>query len=233
MSDDEHTEASDDRPVDDHAEPEPAEPEPRARRHRQLEIVIAVALGLAAIAGAFAAYKNEERNHAATIHFTEGITNFDHAGQLFATANSTMSRDQAQFLAYVSAKHDNKPTLAEYIRTHLMDPRLQAAVAWWESPANMGQAHPAQTPFTAADPNYSIPEQTQAVQRTAASEVRFNQGKVDQEGAAHFELIGVIIAASLFLYGVAGVASEMTIRIGALVSGIVIFLIALALEITG
>ena len=86
-----------------------------------LDVVIAIALGLAAVAGAFAVYKNELRNHAATVHFTEGITNFDEAGQLTSTANTTLSRDQAQFLAYTSALHDGKTALADYILHHVMD----------------------------------------------------------------------------------------------------------------
>ena len=58
--------------------------------------------------GAFAVYKHELRNHAATAQFSEGITNFDEAGQLTATANTTLSRDQSQFLAYTSALHDGR-----------------------------------------------------------------------------------------------------------------------------
>ena len=78
-----------------HADAARAEP----RHPGLLEMVITVALGLAAIVGAYAAYRNEQSNHHATVHFSEGITNFDDAGQLFATANSTLNRDQAQFIA--------------------------------------------------------------------------------------------------------------------------------------
>jgi hypothetical protein len=203
------------------------------RRHWRLELLITVALGVAAIVSAFAAYKNEQRNHAATVHFSEGITNFDNAGQLFATANSTLSRDQSQFLAYAAALHDRKAALAEFIVRHLMDPRLQAAVAWWQSKANTGQQRPAPTPFTNRDPSYAIPEQHQAVQRTADSKRRFDQAKIEQENADHFQLIEVILATALFLYGIAGVTRNMTLKLGTLCTGGVIFLISLVLLITG
>lgn len=66
-----------------------------------------------------------------------------------------------------------------------MDATLQAAVAWWQSRANTNQAQPAPTPFVAGDRNYRIPEQAQALQRTADSERRFEQAKVDQGKADH------------------------------------------------
>jgi hypothetical protein len=203
------------------------------RRDRWLEMVITVALGLAAIVGSYAAYRNEQSNHHATVHFSEGITNFDDAGQLFATANSTLNRDQAQFIAYVTALHDNKPKLANFIRTQLMDARLQSAVAWWSGPANMRQPHPAPTPFVSNDPNYAIPAQGQAADRTAESKRRFDAAKHEQERADHYELIEVILATALFLYGIAGVTSNMTVKLGTLGTGLAIFLVSLVLLFTG
>ena len=204
-----------------------------ASRHLRIELLIAAALGLAAIVGAFAAYRNEQENHHASALFSEGIANFDEAGQLFATANSTLSRDQAQFLAYVTALHDRKTELADFIRRHLMDSRLQAAVAWWQSPANTKQPHPAATPFVAGDPSYTIPEQTQALQRTADSKRRFEQAKVDQGNADHYELIEVILATALFLYGIAGVTRSMTVKFVTLGTGGVIFATSLVLLMAG
>jgi hypothetical protein len=198
----------------------------------RLEVVIAIALGLAAIAGAFAAYRSEQENHHASAHFSEGIANFDEAGQLFAAANATLSRDQAQFLAYATALHDRKAKLADFIRHHLMDARLQTAVAWWEGPANVKQAQPATTPFVSGDPGYTIPERTQALRRTRDSTRRFEEAKVDQDNADHYELIEVILATSLFLYGIAGVTRSMPVKLGTLATGGAIFLISLVLLIT-
>jgi hypothetical protein len=203
------------------------------RRSRLLEMVITIALGLAAIVGAYAAYRNEQSNHHATVHFSEGITNFDDAGQLFATANSALNRDQAQFIAYVTALHDNKPKLANFIRTQLMDQRLQSAVAWWDSAANTRQPHSAPTPFVGNDPNYSIPAQNQAADRTTESKRRFDEAKHEQERADHFELIEVILATALFLYGIAAVTSNLTVKLGTLGTGAAIFVLSLVLLIVG
>ncbi|MFL5831631.1 MAG: hypothetical protein ACJ76X_17075 [Solirubrobacteraceae bacterium] len=49
----------------------------RARWTGRLELIITVLLGLTAVVGAFAALKNEQRNHDATFEFSEGIKNFD------------------------------------------------------------------------------------------------------------------------------------------------------------
>jgi len=200
---------------------------------RRLDLIIAVALGSAAIVGAFAAYKNEQRNHAATEHFSEAIREFDEAGQLTSSANTTLSRDQGLFVAYVSALHDKKPALANYIRDHVMDERLRAAVNWWQSSANMGQPVPAGTPFTGQDPQYVLPQTVQAEKSTADSRRDFAEAKVQQENADHYTLVEVILATALFLYGIAGVARSTPVKLGTLGTGGVIFIASLVLLITG
>src|SRR5437763_9517243 len=72
----------------------------RRRWTGRLELIITVLLGLTAVVGAFAALKNEQRNHDATFEFSEGIKNFDDAGQFYATGNATFTHDQALFLEY-------------------------------------------------------------------------------------------------------------------------------------
>jgi hypothetical protein len=114
-----------------------------------------------------------------------------------------------------------------------MDRRLEAAVAWWVSPANMKQPVPAQSPFTAGDRQYVVPQKVQAAQLTEQSKDRFEQAKVEQQKAAHFQLTEIILAISLFLYGIAGVARSMTVRLTALGIGAVVFVLAVILEITG
>src|SRR5690349_13621902 len=64
---------------------------------RRLELIITVLLGLTAVVGAFAALKNEQRNHDATFEFSEGIKNFDDSGQFYATGNATFTHDQTLF----------------------------------------------------------------------------------------------------------------------------------------
>ena len=53
-----------------------------------------------------------------------------------------------------------------------------------------------------------------------------------QERATRYTLAEVVVASALFLFGVAGVARSLHIKVGALATGVVIFLIALVLLAT-
>src|ERR1700730_14233411 len=94
----------------------------------RLELIITVALGLAVIVGAFAAFKNEQRNHSATADFSTGVRNFDDSGQFYATFNTEFTHNQALFLEYAKAIQQSNAQLARYIFNNLMDSSLQAAV---------------------------------------------------------------------------------------------------------
>jgi hypothetical protein len=204
----------------------------RSRWPGRLELVITVLLGLAAVTGAFAALKNEQRNHEATLDFSEGIRNFDDAGQFYATGNATFTHDQSLFLEYAKAIQSNDKELATYIRTNLMGPTLQAGVKWWEGP-NAKSKNPEQTPFTDKNPDYGIPQLTEAQSSTNASKANFAAARKEQDKADHFTLVEVILATALFLYGIAGVTRNMTLKLGTLGTGSAIFLIALILLLTG
>src|ERR1700732_1342355 len=73
----------------------------------RLELLITVLLGLAAITGAYAALKNEQRNHNATEQFSQGIRNFDDSGQFYATFNTEFTHNQALFLEFAKAIQSN------------------------------------------------------------------------------------------------------------------------------
>jgi hypothetical protein len=198
----------------------------------RLELIITVLLGLAAVTGAFAAWKNEQRNHEATLDFSEGIRNFDDAGQFYATGNAAFAHDQSLFLEYAKAIQANNKELATYIRTNLMGPTLQAGVKWWEG-QNAKSKNPEQTPFTDKNPDYGIPQLTEAQSSTNASKANFSEARKEQDKADHFTLVEVILATALFLYGIAGVTRTLTLKIGTLGTGSAIFLIALILLLTG
>jgi hypothetical protein len=204
----------------------------RARWTGRLELIITVLLGLTAVVGAFAALKNEQRNHDATFEFSEGIKNFDDAGQFYATGNATFTHDQTLFLEYAKAIEGNDKQLAEYIFTNLMGETLQAGVKWWQGP-NTKAKTPEQTPFTSKNPDYGIPQLTEAQNSTNASRSNFSEARKEQDKADHFTLVEVILATALFLFGIAGVTRNMTLKVGTLGSGTLIFVVALALLATG
>jgi hypothetical protein len=209
---------------------------PVGRRRRRwtgrLELLITVLLGLAAVAGAFAALKNEQRNHDATFEFSEGIKNFDDSGQFYATGNATFTHDQTLFLEYAKAIQANDKQLATYIFNNLMGQTLQAGVKWWEGP-NAKTKNPEPTPFTSKNPDYGIPQLTEAQNSTNASRSNFSEARKEQDKADHFTLVEVILATALFLYGIAGVTRNMTLKLGTLGSGTLIFGAALILLVAG
>jgi hypothetical protein len=199
----------------------------------RLELWITVLLGLTAITGAYAALKNEQRNHNATEQFSQGIRSFDDSGQYYATFNTEFTHNQALFLEFAKALQSNNKDLANYIYTNLMDTPFQAAVKWWQSPANTNSAHPAQTPFTSLNPNYDTPQYFAAQQSAAASQKSFKAAKAEQDKADHYTLIEVILATALFLYGIAGVTRNMTVKVGTMGIGAAIFITSLVLLATG
>jgi hypothetical protein len=216
--------------------PEPPEHPPAAKETRRwpggLELFVAVMLGLSAIASAYAAWRNEQRNHEATAHFSEGIRDYDDGGQYYAEGQSVMSRDQSLFLEYAKAKELGQSKLANYIFLNLMSPTLQAGVRWWQGP-NRTTSHPARNPFTPLDPDYNIQQLSDANKSYDASKKNFQEARAEQEKADHYTLVEVILATALFLYGIAGVTRNRRPKVLTVVMGTVIFLIALVLLITG
>ena len=65
-----------------------------------------------------------------------------------------------------------------------------------------------------------------------ASEREFDHAREQQEKATRYTLVEVILASSLFLLGVAGVARETRVKVGALASASIIFVTALVLLAT-
>ena len=181
--------------------------------------------------GAFAAYRNEERNHDATLQFSLGVRNFDNAGQFYSTGNATFSNDQALFLEYAKAIQQNNKQLADYIYKNLMGSTLQAAIKWWEGP-NAKRAHPARTPFTPDNPDYKVPQIAAATASTDASRANFSDARKQQDKADNYTLVEVILATALFLYGIAGVTRNMTVKIGTLGIGLAIFVVSIVLLLT-
>ena len=64
------------------------------------------------------------------------------------------------------------------------------------------------------------------------AEHEFNHAEDQQEKATRYTLIEVILASSLFLLGVAGVAAETRVKYGALAAAAIIFVTALVLLAT-
>lgn len=229
--------ADDVAPAADDVAPEPertraSDPPPKRRWPTRLELFVAVALGLAAVASAYAAWRNEQRNHEATARFSEGIRDYDDGGQYYNEGQSVLSRDQSLFLEYAKAKQLGQDKLAKYIFENLMSPTLQAGVTWWEGP-NQAASHPARNPFTPLDPKYHIAQLDDANKSYEVSKQRFRQARAEQEHADRYTLIEVILATALFLYGIAGVTRNVRAKVITVSMATVIFLVSIVLLVTG
>jgi hypothetical protein len=195
------------------------------REHRW-EIMIASLLGLAAIATAFAAYQAELKDGDSIKNFNEGIRSVSDANQAYLEGNQQFVQDQGLFLEYAKAANNDDPDLAEYMKT-LMSKELVAGIDWWQNTKN-----DADTPFVDENPKYSIPAYATGEELTKKTDAQFKSAKQLDEDGDRFTLITVILAATLFLYGIAAVSKNHTVRYGTAGMGFGIFLLSVVLLIT-
>lgn len=76
------------------------------------------------------------------------------------------------------------------------------------------------------------PRTPRGIEAMEASEAEFTHAEDQQEKATRYTLVEVILASSLFLLGVAGVARDRRVKVGALAAASVVFVTALALLAT-
>jgi hypothetical protein len=207
------------------AEPRPANGEKNGPSHRW-EILIATLLGLAAVATAFAAYQAELNDGDSIKNFNEGIRSVSDANQAYLEGNQQFVQDQALFLEYAKAANNDDPGLAEYMKT-LMSEELRKGIDWWQNTKN-----DADTPFVDENPEYSIPAYATGEQLTKKTDAQFKAARDFDEDGDRYTLITVILAAALFLYGIAAVSKNHTVRYATAAIGGSIFLLSLVLLAT-
>lgn len=76
------------------------------------------------------------------------------------------------------------------------------------------------------------PRTPRGIAAMEASDAEFTHAEDQQEKATRYTLVEVILASSLFLLGVAGVARDRRVKVGALAAASVVFVTALALLAT-
>jgi hypothetical protein len=225
-------------------------PEERIGRFR-LEMVIAILLGLAALVGAAGAYfghvaeghsisKFNEGISAANENFNQGIRAASDSSFFYNQGNQRLVQYQSIFQEYAKDAYQGTKTgdytFPAYIQTTLMDERLSKMVTWWTTDGNTKKYN---SPFVAKDPYFGIPEfakGAQLDQQASASfkkakEIqaeKFDEGKQDEHKSNNYTLVEVLIASSLFLYGIASVSRGFPIKMGFLVAGLVLFVLSVA-----
>lgn len=214
---------------------------PQDRRAYILDIAIAILLGIAACATAWAAYQSSlfggdelEAFNAATVKTSEAALASDQASQAWTEGDQTYVQDQALFFEYVKAAQSENLDLALYLRESLMSPDLVAALEWWETTGD-----DVTTPFVDENPNYA-----NAAWDNAAALDADAQALLDEAAAANaeanekgdtgdkYDFATVLLAASLFMLGIAGVFRELYVKAGIGLLG-TIFLVVALVQVAG
>src|SRR4051794_4483947 len=217
----------------------------------RLEMVIAILLGLAAIVGATAAYfghtaeghsisKFNEGISEANISFNQGIRSASDSSLFYNQGNQRLVQYESIFQEYAKDAYQGTKTgdytFPAYIQTTLMDERLSKMVDWWTTGTNTKKYN---SPFVEQDPYFQIPEFTKGAEldkeasklfkeaQTVQNE-KFAEAKKDEHKSNNYTLVEVLIASSLFLYGIAGVTRGYPIKLGFVTAGLVLFLLSLA-----
>jgi hypothetical protein len=192
-------------------------PEIERHGHFWLELGIAVVLGMTAVAPAFSAYQSGNSERETVAHYNEGIRDSALSTGVLLEAEQTLANDRALFLQYVSAAQTNK-SLARYYLTTLMSPQLRAAVVWWAGQDKY------KTPFVDANPEYKQTEFTLGNKLSDQSNALFEDAKGTHKTSNRYELVTVILAAALFMLGVAGVLRHLGLRLAFFAIGTLFFL---------
>lgn len=190
----------------------------------RIEVVIAILLGVAAILTAWSTFQSSQLAGSVAKEYSKGIHAADAASQKYNDATAIEIADEGIFLEYTKALHSGEQELATYIHSSLMTPELASVIDWWEAqPTSSGIA----TPFTSKNPNWGNPQFVAAQQLDAESEAHFFEAdRIDALGVA-FDILSIIIAIGLFLFGVASLVRQERIKVGLGIVGAVILVFSI------
>lgn len=209
------------------AEPATSDEERRQRTLDRTEIVIAILLGVAAILTAWATFQSSQLGGAVTAAYSDGIRYSDQASQAYNDAAATDVADQALFLEFAKASQAGDEATAAYIHDSLMTEDLQAAVDWW---AEQPDSSNYDTPFTEDNPNWSTAAFDNADALDVQAQEQFDAAKKKDSQGSDFDVLSILIAISLFLFGVASLVRQERIKIGlGAVGGVILIYSAIRL----
>jgi hypothetical protein len=191
-------------------------PEVERHGHLWLEIAIAVVLGMTAVATAYSAYQAGRSERETVAHYNEGIRDSSLSTGVLLEAEQMLANDRSLFLQYVSAAQTNGE-LARYYLNSLMSPQLRAAVVWWAKQDKY------KTPFVDANPKYKHAEFDLGNNLSERSNALFEDAKKTHKTSNRYDLVTVILAAALFMLGLAGVLRHYGLRLAFFTIGTVFF----------
>jgi hypothetical protein len=185
------------------------------RLEYRLELVAAVLLGLAATVTAWAAFQGGQYDGEMLTSFTEANLNLSDANQYYSEGTQEWIQDEQLFLEYATAITEGNEDLAFYLRESLMRDELVAAIEWWEEQPTDEYL----TPFVEENPNWVIPAYGLADELAVATDEAFVAGEEANKTGDTYNLITVLLAASLFVLGIATTFRVLKMRIVVLAVG--------------
>jgi hypothetical protein len=196
-------------------------PEVERHGHFWLEVAIAAVLGLTAVATAFSAYRAGKSERATVAHYNEGIRDSSVSTGVLLEAEQTLGSDQAIFLEYAKAAQQDNLELAAYLLNNLMSKNLRAAVLWW---SEGDRSDKYKSPFVDANPKYDRSGFEIGNHLSDRSNKLFAQAQKTHKTSNRYDLVTVILAAALFMLGLAGVLRHHGLRLAFFGIGLLFFL---------
>lgn len=181
-------------------------------------------LGAAALATAWAAYRGELYSGDSVILLNRSTQTSDRASQSFNAAETVFVQDVNLFTQFaIAAQSPATSGNATYLKETLMRPQLVKMVEWW---AETGDE--VESPFVRQDPHFVAPTQNpQGRGLRAQASQEFARARVLDDTGDEYVLYTVIFAASLFLYGIASVASSRKVLFAGMSFGGILFVAGL------
>jgi hypothetical protein len=206
----------------------------------RLELWITIGLGLAAIVTALFVYLTDVHDDEADLAFSDGIAQVTEATGSYVTASQLRASDENLFaeyarLAYAGAIGDRfSLRAADYLREAIMREELRNAVVWWSAETQKpGGAERYPTPFVDDNPEYTQPELAQAEEESAAAQASFTKAQDEQKAGDTFIVADIIVASSLFFFGLAGVVAARLLKVRLTVLGYALFVASVAVAVFG
>lgn len=191
------------------------------RTEEWLELTVALLLGLAAMTTAWAAFQASQYDGQMLTAFTDANLSLSDANAFYSAGDQVYLNDQLLFLEYERALRADDEEYALYVRDNLMRDEFIAALDWWELDENIDTYY---SPFVEENPNYSVEEYAAAGDLEAETDASYVEGQEANEVGDKFNLITVLLAASLFVLGIAGSFKVTMMRLITIAVGASLFL---------
>lgn len=181
----------------------------------RLEILTGVLLGLAALATAWAAFQASIWDGEELEGYTKASVKTSEAGDLLAQADRTVLEDELLTLQWALAIGRGESGLADFIREELMSDRLARLVAAWEEEPKESRGDL----FGEASQIYNLRALEDGRRSTAEAVRSVSDGRDAGRKGDRYNLIVVLLAASLFVAGISSTFEVDRIRVWALIIG--------------